>query len=90
MDPAGPFAHPVPVDGLDAVGVGSIGLYAVVGVGGRRRPRVRHQHTELAPGIVHADAPQDDVASDGVVVRVVPGQDHLVVGRRGLALLQNS
>ena len=50
---------PVLVDGLDPVGVVSTVLYRIVGVGGRRRSLVRHQFTELAPGIVHADAPQD-------------------------------
>ena len=59
VEPAGPLAHPVLVDGLDAVGVVSAGRYRVVGVGGRRCARVSHQFTELAPGIVHADAPQD-------------------------------
>ena len=50
---------PVLVDGLDPVSVVSTVLYRIVGVGGRRRSRVSHQFTELAPGIVHADAPQD-------------------------------
>jgi hypothetical protein len=50
---------PVLVDGLDPVSVVSTVLYRIVGVGGRRRSLVRHQFTELAPGIVHADAPQD-------------------------------
>ena len=81
--PAGPLALPVPVDGLDAVGVVSVGLYRIVGVGGGRRTRVRHQNAELAPLIVHADAPQDHVAGDAVVTGVVPAEDHLAVGCRG-------
>ena len=62
MEPAGALAHPVLVDGLDAVGVGGAGRHCVVGVGGGGAARVRHQFTEVAPFIVDADAPQDHVA----------------------------
>ena len=48
---------PVLVDGLDPVSVVSTVLYRIVGVGGRRRSRVRHQLIEVALGIVVAVAP---------------------------------
>ena len=83
VDPARALAHPVRVAGLDAVGVGRAGLYGIVGVGGGGAARVRHQFTERAPDIVLAHAPQDDVAGDAGVLGVVPGEDHLIVGRRG-------
>ena len=82
-EPARTRAHPVRVDRLDAVGVGRIGRHCGVGIGGRGTTRIRHQYTELAPGIVLAHPPQDDVAGDAGVAGVVPGQDHLIVGRRG-------
>ena len=82
VEPARTLAHPVPVDGLDAVGVGSLSRHGVVGVAGGRAARVIHQLSELALGVGIAVAPQDDVAGNAVVVGIVPGQDHLVVRRR--------
>ena len=75
---------PVLVDGLDPVSVVSNVLYRIVGVGGRRRSRVRHQLIEVALGVVVAVAPEDHVPGDAVVAGVVPGERHLVMGSRGV------
>ena len=75
---------PVLVDGLDPVSVVSTVLYRIVGVGGRRRSRVRHQLIEVALGVVVAVAPEDHVPGDAVVAGVVPGERHLVMGSRGV------
>ena len=55
---------PVLVDGLDAVQCSEYWTshnYRIVGVGGRRRSRVRHQLIEVALGVVVAVAPEDHV-----------------------------
>ena len=83
-DPAERSLTPVLVDGLDPVSVVSTVLYRIVGVGGRRRSRVRHQLIEVDLGIVVAVAPEDHVPGDAVVAGVVPGERHLVMGSRGV------
>ena len=80
VEPAGALAHAVLVDRLYPVGVGGVGLYGVVGVGGRSAARVRRQLTELAPFVVLADAPQDHVARNAFVIRVIPSKRYGVLG----------
>ena len=83
-DPVGHLAHlPVLVDGLDAVHVSLIRLDRVVGVGGVRRAGVACDGDEGPHRVDRPVAPQDDVAGDGVVLRVVPGEAHGVVGDAG-------
>ena len=82
-DPVRPLAYnSVLVDGLDSVHVPRFRLDRIVGVGGVSRAGVGCDGDE-GPGRVDLGVPaQDDVAGDGVVLRVVPGEGSRRRGRR--------
>ena len=82
MQPAGPLAGSLPIDGFDAVGVAGLRRHRAIGVSSCGAARVRRQFIEVTLGVVSGNTSQDHVAGDAVVARVVPGQGDGIMGRR--------
>ena len=83
LDAVGSLARPVGVDSPDSVHVASLQLDAVVRVRGLRRSGVVLDRDGCSRRVDAPVAPQNPVAGDGVVLRIVRGEGYRVVGHFG-------